>query len=187
MRRAVELDPLTPLWRGVLLAHLVCAGKYDEALDEGRKGLPKNEVHPLLGIAEAYLALGRLDEALAAAERAYRNLPQHSMSAGFYAATLVRVGEKDRAAGIIREMGDTPTPIWGRACTLAVLGDRRSCTLVPPNDQSARAVRAGLCQLAVHRGTAGQPALAEFGRDDEPHSDLTAQTQRIHSTAQMKD
>jgi serine/threonine protein kinase len=115
MRRAVELDPLTLLWRGVLLAHLVCAGKYDEALDEGRKGLPNNEIHPLLGIAEAYLALGRLDEALAAAERAYRNLPQHSMSAGFYAATLVRVGEKDRAAGIIREMGDTPTPIWGRA------------------------------------------------------------------------
>ena len=115
MRRAVELDPLTLLWRGILVAHLVCAGKYDEALDEGRKGLPQNEVHPLLGIAEAYLALGRLNEALAAAERAYRNIPQHSMAAGFYAATLVRVGDKDRAAGIIREMGDAPTPIWGRA------------------------------------------------------------------------
>jgi tetratricopeptide (TPR) repeat protein len=117
MRRAVELDPLTLLWRGILLAHLVCAGKYDEALDEGRKGFPtaQNEIHPLLGVAEAYLALGRLDEAVAAAERAYRNFPQHSMGAGFYAATLVRVGEKDRAAGIIREMGDTPTPIWGRA------------------------------------------------------------------------
>ena len=117
MRRAVELDPLTPLWHGILLAHLVCAAKYDEALDEGRKGLPtaQNEIHPLLGVAEAYLALGRLDEAVAAAERAHRNFPQHSMGAGFYAATLVRVGEKDRAAGIIREMGDTPTPIWGRA------------------------------------------------------------------------
>ena len=117
MRRAVELDPLTLLWRGVLVAHLVCAGKYDEALDEGRKGLPtaQNEIHPLLGMAEAYRAQGRLDESLAAAERAYRNFPQHSMSAGFYAAALVRIGDRDRAAGIVRDIGDTPTPIWGRA------------------------------------------------------------------------
>ena len=174
MRRAVELDPLTLLWRGILVAHLVCAGRYDEALDEGRKGLPQNEVHPLLGIAEAYLALGRLDEALAAAERAYRNVPQHSMAAGFFAATLVRVGEKDRAAGIIREMGDTPTPIWGRAWSHLLCSEIEEAAPGTANDQSARAVRAGLCQLAVHRGTAGEPALAEFGGDDEPHADLTA-------------
>jgi tetratricopeptide (TPR) repeat protein len=95
----------------------VCAGRYEEALDEGHKGLTiaQNEIHPLLGMAEAYLALGRVDDALAAAERGYRNITQHSMGAGFYAATLVRVGEKDRAAALIREMGDTPTPIWGRA------------------------------------------------------------------------
>ena len=29
MRRAVEQDPLSVLWRGVLMGHLVCAGRYE--------------------------------------------------------------------------------------------------------------------------------------------------------------
>jgi TolB-like protein/Tfp pilus assembly protein PilF len=116
VRRAVEKDPLSVLWRGVLMANLVCAGKYDEALEEGQKALDiaQNEIHPHLAFAEAYLALGRLDEALAFAERAHRNLPQQSMGAGFLAALLVRIGEKDRADTLLREMGASPTPIWGR-------------------------------------------------------------------------
>ena len=116
MRRTVELDPLTLIWRGVLVAHLVCERKYEEALEEGRKGLDiaQNEIHPLLGMAEAYLGLGRMEEALDTAQRAYRNIPLHSMGAGFYAAALVRVGDKDRAAALIRDMRDIPTPIWGR-------------------------------------------------------------------------
>jgi len=32
MRRVVEQDPLSVLWRGTLMAHLVCAGRYEEAL-----------------------------------------------------------------------------------------------------------------------------------------------------------
>jgi serine/threonine-protein kinase len=117
MRRAVEQDPLNVNWRGVLMGHLVCAGKYEEALQEGPKALDivQNELHPHLAFGEAYLALGRLPEAVACAERAYRNLPQQSMTAGFLAACLVRVGEKDRAEALIQEIGDTPTPIWGRA------------------------------------------------------------------------
>ena len=34
MRRAVEKDPLSVNWRGILMGHLVCAGKYEEALQE---------------------------------------------------------------------------------------------------------------------------------------------------------
>jgi hypothetical protein len=37
------------------------------------------------------------------------------MATGFLAASLVRLGEKDRADALLREMGDSPTPIWGRA------------------------------------------------------------------------
>ena len=37
------------------------------------------------------------------------------MGTGFLAASLVRLGEKDRAEALLREMGDAPTPIWGRA------------------------------------------------------------------------
>ncbi len=37
MRRAVEQDPLSVMWRGVLMGHLVNAGRYEEALQEGGK------------------------------------------------------------------------------------------------------------------------------------------------------
>ena len=117
MRRAVEQDPLTVNWRGVLMGHLVCAGRNEEALEEGPKALEiaQNEIHPHLALGEAYLALGRTVEAVASAETAHRNFPQQSMATGFLAASLVRLGEKDRADALLREMGDSPTPIWGRA------------------------------------------------------------------------
>ena len=77
--------------------------------------MQNDEIHPHLAFGEAYLALGRVGEAIAAAERAHRNLPHHSMAAGFLAALLVRLGENERAEALLREMGDSPTPIWGRA------------------------------------------------------------------------
>ena len=84
MRRAVEQDPLSVQWRGVLMGHLVCAGRYEEALQEGLKALDiaENEIHPHLAFGEAYLALGEVAEAVASAERAHRNLPQQSMATG---------------------------------------------------------------------------------------------------------
>jgi tetratricopeptide (TPR) repeat protein len=117
MRRAVEQDPLNVFWRGVLVAHLVCAGRFEEALQEGLKALDiaQNDMMPHLTLGEVYLALGRVAEAVASAERAHRNFPQQSMATGLLAASLVRLGEKDRAEALLREMGDSPTPIWGRA------------------------------------------------------------------------
>ena len=117
MRRAVEQDPLNVSWRGVLVAYIVRTGRYEEALQEGLKALDiaQNELMPHLPLGEAYLALGRVAEAVASAERAHRNFPQQSMATGLLAASLVRLGEKDRAEALLREMGDSPTPIWGRA------------------------------------------------------------------------
>ena len=77
--------------------------------------IAKNEMHPHTGFGEAYLALGRVAEAVAAAETGHRNLPQQAMGTGLLAASLVRLGEKDRADVLLREMGDSPVPIWGRA------------------------------------------------------------------------
>jgi len=116
MRRAVEKDPLSVIWRGVLMAHLVLGGKYEQALQEGFKALDisESEIHPHLAFAEAYLALGRVEEALASAERAHCNLPHQSMGTGFLAGLLVRLGEKERADALLREMGASPAPIWGR-------------------------------------------------------------------------
>ena len=104
MRRAVEKDPLSVNWRGILMGHLVCAGKYEEALTEGLRALDiaDNEIHPHLALGEACLALRRVPEAVAFAERAHRNLPQQSMGTGFLAASLRRLGETDRAEALLR-------------------------------------------------------------------------------------
>jgi serine/threonine-protein kinase len=117
MRRAVEKDPMNVLWRGVLMAQLVLAGRYEEALDEGLKALDiaDNEIHPHLALSEAYLGLGKVSEAVASAERAHRNLPKQAMGTGLLAALLVRTGERDRAEILLAEMGSSPTPVWGRA------------------------------------------------------------------------
>jgi tetratricopeptide (TPR) repeat protein len=112
----VEQDPLNVTWRGILVAGLVYAGRHEGAVQEGLKALDiaQNELMPHLPLGEAYLALGRVPEAVDSAERAHRNFPQQSMATGLLAASLVRLGEKDRAEALLREMGDLPTPIWGR-------------------------------------------------------------------------
>jgi tetratricopeptide (TPR) repeat protein len=69
---------------------------------------------PLFVLGEAYAYTGRFAEAIAAAERAHRAAPWHTMPAGLLAGALTCAGEKERADQIIREMGDTPYPIWGR-------------------------------------------------------------------------
>ena len=170
MRSAVERDPLSVLWRGILMGHMVCAGRFEEALQEGQKALEISdaEMHPHLALAEAYLALGKIGEAAAAAERAHRNLPQQSMGAGLFAAVLFRAGEKDRAAALLREIGDSPTPIWGRSGTLAMWRAGRRRLVVREDDRCPRYVRTGLCQFSLYRRTAAQPSLGQIGADDEP-------------------
>ena len=117
MRRAVAQDPLSVTWRGILVSHLVCARRYEEALQEGLKALEiaQDGLMPHLDLCEVYLALGRDAEAVASAERAHSNFPQDSMAMGLLAASLARLGEKEQAAALLREMGDSPTPLWGRA------------------------------------------------------------------------
>jgi TolB-like protein/Tfp pilus assembly protein PilF len=116
MQRAVEQDPLNVAWRAILAHILSTTEMYDRALEELRKALELDESHwlPNFILAETYLESGKLSEAAAAAERAYRANPRHSMTWGIFAAVLARLGEKDRAAALVREGGESPNPIWGR-------------------------------------------------------------------------
>jgi TolB-like protein len=116
MQRAVEQDPLNVTWRAILAHILSTSEMYDRALEELRKALEFDESHwlPNFILAETYLELGNLSEASAAAEKAYRAYPAHSMTWGIFAAVLARLGEKDRAAALVREAGESPNPIWGR-------------------------------------------------------------------------
>ena len=116
MQRAVEQDPLNVAWRAILAHTLSTSEMYDRALEELRKALELDESHwlPNFILADTYLASGNLPEAAAAAEKAYRANPRHSMTWGILAAVLARRGEKDRAAALVREGGESPNPIWGR-------------------------------------------------------------------------
>lgn len=116
MERAVEQDPLNVTWRAILAHLLSTAEMYDRALEELRKALQLDETHwlPNFVLAEIHLATGNFPEAIAAAEKANGAHPRHSMTWGIFAAALARLGEKDRAAALVREGGESPAPLWGR-------------------------------------------------------------------------
>jgi serine/threonine-protein kinase len=110
MRLAVEQDPLNVSWRGVRISHLAHAGLYDQALAEAVRALEIDEnnyvVHTT--VAETYCYKEMWAASLAAAERAYRAAPWNHFVVGMLAGLLARLGQKDRAAGLVRAMGDSP-------------------------------------------------------------------------------
>ena len=116
LRHAVEQDPLNVSWRGILVAHLACGRRLDEALEEGLKALEieQNPFVPYLTLGEVYFAQGKFAEAVAAEERALQANPGNAYAAGMLAASLIRLGDKGRADSLIREMGPYPAPVWGR-------------------------------------------------------------------------
>jgi len=116
MRRAVEEDPLNVSWRSILGSHLNLSQMNDQAQEEVLRALEIDENHwlPNCILGQIYMATGQYAEAAAAAEKAHRVNPLHSMPSAVLAAGLVQLGQRDRAAEVLREMGDSPKPIWGR-------------------------------------------------------------------------
>jgi TolB-like protein/Tfp pilus assembly protein PilF len=116
MRRAVEEDPLNVSWRSILASHLNLSQRNDQAQEEVLKALEIDENHwlPNCILGQIYMATGQYAEAAAAAEKAHRVNPLHSMPSAVFAAALVQLGKTDQAAEVLREMGDSPKPIWGR-------------------------------------------------------------------------
>jgi tetratricopeptide (TPR) repeat protein len=125
MQRAVDHDPLNAVWRAVWSDLLACAGKHDRAVEEGLKAVELDETHfaPHLSLGQAYLTSGRLEQAVHAFERAHRAAPGHPIPLGLLAGSLVRLGDKDRAAELIRQMGNESLPVWGRVLYHLVSGE----------------------------------------------------------------
>jgi serine/threonine-protein kinase len=117
MQLAVDQDPLHQSWRAIMASHLINAGLHERALVEAEKARDLDESHwlPHYILGEAHLAAGRLDEAIVETSRAHTILPVQAMPAGLLAAALSRSGDKAGAARVIKELGDTPRPLWGRA------------------------------------------------------------------------
>ena len=116
MGRAVEQDPLNAAWRAVWSANLIGVGLFDRAIEEAQKAIELDESHftPHFILGQAYLASGRPRQAVTAFKRAHQAAPWNAGPRGILAGTLFQLGEKERAAELIREMGDTPLPVWGR-------------------------------------------------------------------------
>jgi tetratricopeptide (TPR) repeat protein len=103
-------------WRANFGLHLHFSGLHDRALEELGKALELDARHwgANFIVGETHMAAGDFTAAVVAAERAYSANPAHSMTWGLLAAALVMAGETDRAARLIREHGESPTPVFGR-------------------------------------------------------------------------
>jgi TolB-like protein len=116
MRQAVDKDPIHVGWRAVLTHSLNLAGLHEDAIRQARHAIEIDADHflPHFTLGEVYLAMGRVADAIAAAERAHRCAPWHPMPTGLLAGALAQAGANERAKELILEMGDSPIPVWGR-------------------------------------------------------------------------
>ena len=119
MQRAVEEDPLFPLWRVNLALSLQAAGRSQEAVRELNHTLALDENFPLAysGLAQHYASIGSFQKALPFAEKAYSLAPQVPVFAGILAGVLVRTGDGARANEILTRLG--PATVYGVPRALA--------------------------------------------------------------------
>lgn len=110
---ALRLDPLNGLFRAILANAWMWQRQHDRALAEATKLVDLDT--PFYGaysvIAQSYICLGRIRDAVEAAEKAYRAAPWHPRMVGWYAAALKLDGERRRAEELLREMRRAENPL----------------------------------------------------------------------------
>lgn len=163
VRRAQEVDPLSPTWPA-MQAFMYCGiRRYDEAIREAQKSLELNPKFPLafhvLGIA--YSGKGMHEEALAAHERAGAFSPGFKWGLGY---TYALIGRRADALRIAAELPPTRVNTLNRAYIYAALGDR---------DGAFRWVQAAYEQRHGEiPWIRNNPVLAPLLRDDPRFADL---------------
>jgi len=125
MSRAIAQDPLNPTWHGLAAAHLTAAGRRDAAAAAAHRAIelaPEYYVS-LLILGETRLARGELPEAVTALERAHAAAPWFAITTGRLAVALKTMGDHQRAAALLDDMGAVPRPMWGRVLYHLALGE----------------------------------------------------------------
>ena len=125
MKRAQELDPLTPLWTAWLGRQHWWAGQDEEAIDWAQKSLELNPDFPvgLCVLGDAYAAKGMYEEAIALHQKARSIAPDWGWSLGH---TYALAGQRDEALKVLAELGKEyrqKNP-WGVAEIYAALGEK---------------------------------------------------------------
>jgi serine/threonine protein kinase/Flp pilus assembly protein TadD len=125
MKRAEEVDPLTPLYPADLGWQYWLAGQYDDALAEARKSLDLNPNFAEGLIVEGYVYAdkGMFDQAIAAHQKA---AAADKAMRWPLAVTYVRAGRQDDARKLAAELEKQPTPVnaWGLTQIYAALGEK---------------------------------------------------------------
>jgi tetratricopeptide (TPR) repeat protein len=110
--KAIAQDPLNVFWRVRQCIPLLFAEMYDRAITEAQRVL-EFENKSLLAhfvIAQAHFFEGRVAEARAPAEEAFRRAPWSASARGFLAGLLAQMGEQERAAKLIDTMRGASLP-----------------------------------------------------------------------------
>jgi serine/threonine-protein kinase len=120
IRRAVQEDPLSVVYRTRLAFCLWTAGRDEDALGETNRALDLDENHPTPNAFLAFYQInkGAFNEALPFAEKCYSLNPYLPLSAGPLAGLLVRTGDTARADEILSKLG--PPAVFGVPSGLAL-------------------------------------------------------------------
>jgi tetratricopeptide (TPR) repeat protein len=125
MRRAIELDPLTPLWTSDLAIQCWYVGELEKAIEEAKKSL---ELDPDFGqslgvLGAVYADKGMYKEAIAVHQRLAAVRPEMGWR---LARTYALAGRREEARKIAAELGKKTVPIycWGLAGVYAALGEK---------------------------------------------------------------
>ena len=116
-RLAIQLDPLSTMWRKDLNMILQCEGKYDEVLENSRSILAANPADALAQQidARALMQKGRVDEAVPILEKAGKG------SESWLGYAYAKQGRREDAEQIATQHKDWP---WTQAIVSAGLGDK---------------------------------------------------------------
>jgi tetratricopeptide (TPR) repeat protein len=106
IEKALDLDPLSALWRSVLSLLLVTVGRHDQATAEAGKALEINESYWLAFhvISLSLLSQGLLTEARRAAEKAWQLAPWHPSVGGLLTGIIAQQGERQQAEELLGQM-----------------------------------------------------------------------------------
>ena len=128
-RRAVELDPFSALNYARLISFLFYGGRYQQAIDQGRKTFERDSTFPTVRqeLARAYVELGRCREALAILGN--RSDPPVGVMLGVRGYTYARCNRREMALAQLNYVrGLSQRGLYGAHYALAViesgLGDR---------------------------------------------------------------
>ena len=118
---AVELDPLSPLFREIIATICMWSGQQDQAVEHLRHALDINPNYPdaIAELGEAYSRMGRYEEGIALLEKARQLLIGEYHPLGFLGWAYIHAGRRPDAARFLAELEEKRRRQYVPAGTIA--------------------------------------------------------------------